>query len=82
MRKHLGQLSDAERSLKKAEQEKVKTTGKVPFFHGRKEARKLLAQKSKEEEKTGSSRNKQEERREKKLAGREKKRLPSRRVKE
>lgn len=31
-RKHLGQLRAAEKSLKSQEREKVKTTGKVPFF--------------------------------------------------
>ncbi|CAK9116449.1 unnamed protein product [Durusdinium trenchii] len=77
-RKHLGELRAAELSLKSKEREKVKTTGKVPFFHGRKEARKLIAQ-SKKEKKGSSTRDKAEERREQKRAAKEKKLLPTRR---
>eukprot|EP00440_Ansanella_granifera_P022046 gb/GFBE01023938.1/.p1 GENE.gb/GFBE01023938.1/~~gb/GFBE01023938.1/.p1 ORF type:complete len:248 (+),score=88.37 gb/GFBE01023938.1/:1-744(+) len=81
-RKHLGEVQDAERALKGEEREKVRTTGKVPFFHKRGAVRKLVVQKKKEGKKGGTGRSKQEEKREKKLAAREKKRLPTRRVRE
>lgn len=80
-RKHLGQLRAAEKSLKSQEREKVKTTGKVPFFHGRREARKLLAERKKDK-KGASVRDKAEERRAQKRAANEKKKLPARRSKD
>jgi len=79
-RRHIGRLQDAERVLKAEERQKVKETGKVPYFHRKKAARQLLVEKKKKEEKGKTGRHKLEERREKKLAAREKKKIPTRRV--
>ncbi|CAE7267522.1 unnamed protein product, partial [Symbiodinium necroappetens] len=48
-RRHIGRLQDAERVLKAEERQKVKETGKVPYFHRKKAARQLLVEKKKKE---------------------------------
>ncbi|CAE8617282.1 unnamed protein product [Polarella glacialis] len=76
-RRHMGVLLETERELKGQEREKVRTTGKTPFYHKKGLVRKIVLEKKKEAQ--GGGRNKDAERREKKVAGREKKRLPARR---
>lgn len=79
-RKHLGEMQTAERSVRREEREKVRTTGKTPYYHKRGAIRKMVAEKRKESKK--GSRDKQSERREKKLGSKEKKKLPRRRASE
>mmetsp|Transcript_11816 Transcript_11816/g.31189 ORF Transcript_11816/g.31189 Transcript_11816/m.31189 type:complete len:240 (+) Transcript_11816:109-828(+) len=77
-RRHLGEMRSAERELRGEERKKVEETGKVPYFHSRGKVRSMVLEKRKAS-RPGGGRDKQEEKREKKLAGREKKRLPTRR---
>mmetsp|Transcript_79391 Transcript_79391/g.219577 ORF Transcript_79391/g.219577 Transcript_79391/m.219577 type:complete len:258 (+) Transcript_79391:42-815(+) len=76
-RRHLGELRAAEVALKNEEREKVRKTGKMPYFHKRGAVRKMVQEKKKQEKK--GSRSKQVERRERKAAAREKRKLPQRR---
>mmetsp|Transcript_101382 Transcript_101382/g.285996 ORF Transcript_101382/g.285996 Transcript_101382/m.285996 type:complete len:242 (-) Transcript_101382:108-833(-) len=79
-RRHIGEMRSMEEKLRHDEREKVRTTGKTPFFHKKGAVRKLVLQKRKEERKGKPIRDKQEERREKKKAGKEKRKLPTRRI--
>eukprot|EP00933_Yihiella_yeosuensis_P030465 TRINITY_DN24104_c0_g1_i1.p1 TRINITY_DN24104_c0_g1~~TRINITY_DN24104_c0_g1_i1.p1 ORF type:complete len:284 (-),score=84.36 TRINITY_DN24104_c0_g1_i1:116-901(-) len=81
-RRHLGDMQSAEREMKSQEREKVRSTGKIPYFHNKGDVRKLVMEKKKQAQRGGNGRSKDEERREKKVAAREKKRLPARRNKE
>mmetsp|Transcript_51902 Transcript_51902/g.117096 ORF Transcript_51902/g.117096 Transcript_51902/m.117096 type:complete len:235 (+) Transcript_51902:38-742(+) len=76
-RKHLGAIEETKRSLKRQELEKVRQTGKTPYFHRTSLVKKIVREK-KSEGKAGS-RDRTEEKREKKVAAKEKKRLPGRR---
>mmetsp|Transcript_74813 Transcript_74813/g.223064 ORF Transcript_74813/g.223064 Transcript_74813/m.223064 type:complete len:246 (-) Transcript_74813:6-743(-) len=76
-RRHLGDMRAAELQLKREEREKVRATGKTPYFHKRADVRQLVRQARQKERKGG--RDKQEERREKKVAARGMKKLPQRR---
>lgn len=77
-RSRLGEVRDEELAMKREEREKVRSTGKVPFFHKRGAVRKQLVEK-KQQTKKGSGSKKPDERRERKEAAREKKRLPRQR---
>merc|ERR1719458_1402908 len=77
-RTRLGELRDEELATKKEEREKVRTTGKIPFFHKRGAVRKQLMEKRKQT-KRGFGSKQPDERRERKEAAREKKRLPRQR---
>jgi len=77
-RTRLGELRDEELATKREEREKVRTTGKVPFFHKLGAVRKQLTEKRKQTKK-GSGSRKPDERRERKEAAREKKKLPRQR---
>lgn len=78
LRTRLGELRDEELATKKEEREKVRTTGKIPFFHKRGAVRKQLMEKRKQT-KRGFGSKQPDERRERKEAAREKKRLPRQR---
>merc|ERR1712232_653337 len=77
-RKHLGEFREAELAVKRQEHEKVRTTGKKPYFH-RKAAVREMVRETRKKTKGRSLRDKESERREKKVAAREKRRLPARR---
>ncbi|CAK0845710.1 unnamed protein product [Prorocentrum cordatum] len=47
-RRHLGEMREMERSLKAGEREKVRKTGKAPYFHKRGAVRRLLVEKKKQ----------------------------------
>merc|ERR1712048_1375597 len=80
-RKHLGEMRSMEQAVRQEEREKVRSTGKMPYFHKRGAIRQKVLEKRKEGRKgKGQVRDKQEERREKKVSGREKRRLPTRRI--
>jgi len=75
-RKFEGEVEATRRELQREEREKVKITGKTPYFHKPGEIRQIVRAKRKGK----SARSKQEEKREKRVTNREKRRLPSRRT--
>lgn len=77
-RQHLGEMRAAERALRREEREKVRTTGKTPYFHTQADIRARVVEGKRKENKR-ALRDRQAERRERKLAGRGKRRLPTRR---
>merc|ERR1712039_20050 len=81
-RKHLGEMRDAELSLKSVERKKVRETGKTPFFYSQGAIRKHVLETKRASKKKGSVRDTNAERRERKAAQRDKKRMPARRDRE
>merc|ERR1711948_40881 len=80
--KHLGEMRDAELSLKSQERKKVRETGKTPFFYSQGAIRKHVLETKRASKKKGSVRDTNAERRERKAAQRDKKRMPTRRNRE
>mmetsp|Transcript_10627 Transcript_10627/g.17419 ORF Transcript_10627/g.17419 Transcript_10627/m.17419 type:complete len:231 (-) Transcript_10627:89-781(-) len=80
-RKRLGELEEAGRLLRRQEREKVRMTGKKPYFHKAGDVRAFVNE-QKQKTQGKKVRDTQSERREKKLAAKEKKRLPTRRGRE
>merc|ERR1711920_1061581 len=78
-RKHLGEMRDAELSLKSRERQKVRETGKTPYFYSQGAIRKHVLETKRAAKKKGSVRDTNAERRERKAAQRDKKRMPNRR---
>eukprot|EP00927_Polykrikos_kofoidii_P031112 TRINITY_DN26765_c0_g1_i1.p1 TRINITY_DN26765_c0_g1~~TRINITY_DN26765_c0_g1_i1.p1 ORF type:complete len:273 (+),score=62.38 TRINITY_DN26765_c0_g1_i1:117-821(+) len=78
-RRRLDDVRTMELQVKREEREKVRTTGKTPYFHKRGAVRKLVIEK-RQDTKKSHLRSKEAERREKKIAGKEKRRLPTRRI--
>ena len=81
-RRHFGEMRAAEQELRAGERQKVRESGKTPYFHSRGDVRKLVVQKRKEATKGPGVRDKQAERQERKAAAKEKKRIPQRRQRE
>jgi len=80
-RKHLGELETATREVRQEEREKVRTTGKMPYFHSKGSVRKIVLENRKKEKGDRGGKGAALEKHEKKLESRSKKKLPARRHK-
>lgn len=75
-RQRFTEIHDAKMELKRAERERVKATGKRPYFHTLNDAQQLVASRKKSQK---GGRDRTEERHNKKIAARKKRELPQRR---
>eukprot|EP00746_Dinoflagellata_sp_MGD_P098285 gnl/MRDRNA2_/MRDRNA2_39597_c0_seq1.p1 gnl/MRDRNA2_/MRDRNA2_39597_c0~~gnl/MRDRNA2_/MRDRNA2_39597_c0_seq1.p1 ORF type:complete len:251 (+),score=65.10 gnl/MRDRNA2_/MRDRNA2_39597_c0_seq1:48-755(+) len=79
-RRHLSEVAQMTREVRSAEQDKVRTTGKVPYFQGKGKIRKMVLEKRREEQSGRKKGKKSLGRKEQRMEERQKRLLPKRRT--